>query len=113
MRAANSVTSSQDFHFECVKRVINLKDFTFKPGSSQNDRFQGETGRRELSSQKGSLLFKMGELEHMQFHDKENPQRLPNFYQENKRYSVSFSIPYIGPLLSRGHQTVTIMNLNI
>ena len=55
----------------------------------------------------------MGELEHMQFHDKENPQRLQNFYQENKRYSVSLLIPYIGPLLSRGNQTVTIMNLNI
>ena len=46
------------------------KDLTFKPGSSQNGRFQEETGRRELSSQKGSLPFKMGELEHMQFHDK-------------------------------------------
>ena len=86
---------------------------TFKPGSSQSGRFQEETGRRELSSQKGSLPFKMGELEHMQFHDKENPQTLPNFYQENKRYSVSFPTPYIGPLLTRGHQTVTIMNLNI
>ena len=55
----------------------------------------------------------MGGLEHMQFHDKENPLGLQNFYQENKRYSVSFSIPFIGPLLSRGHQTVAMMNLNI
>ena len=49
----------------------------------------------------------------MQFHDKENPQRLQNFPQENERYSVSLPIPYIGPLLSRGHQTVTILNPNI
>ena len=55
----------------------------------------------------------MGELEKMQFHDKENPQRLQNVYQENKKHSVSLPIPYIGPLLSRGHQTVTMMNLNI
>ena len=43
----------------------------------------------------------------MQFQDKENPQRLQNIL------SVSLPIPYIEPLLSREHQTVTIMNLDI
>ena len=41
---------------------------TFKSGSSQNGRFQGETGGRELPTQNGSLSFKTGELEHMGVH---------------------------------------------
>ena len=40
------------------------KDLTFKPESSQNGRFQEETGRRELFTQNGSLMFKTEELEH-------------------------------------------------
>ena len=56
--APNFVTSSQD-------RLEIRKYLTFKPGSSQNVRFQEETGGRELSSQNGSLPFKTGELAHI------------------------------------------------
>ena len=45
--------------------------------------------------------------------DKENPQRLQHFYQKNRRSYVSLPIQHIRPLLTRGHQMVTIMNLNI
>ena len=41
------------------------EDLTFKPGWSQNDTFEEETGGRELSFQNKSLPFKTGELEHM------------------------------------------------
>ena len=62
------VISSQDFHIEFVKTVINLKNsyLTFKPGSSQNGRFQEGPGGRELSSQNENFPFQTGELEHMQ-----------------------------------------------
>ena len=66
---SNVVTSSQDFHFEFVKvrsARKDQKDLTFNPGSSQNGRFQEETGERELSSKNGSISFKTEELEHMQ-----------------------------------------------
>ena len=41
------------------------KCLTFKPGSSQNGRFQEEKGEQELSSQNRSLPFKTAESEHM------------------------------------------------
>ena len=41
-------------------------------------------------------------------------ERIPRgfniFTRRNKRCYVSFPIPYIGPSLSRGYQTVAIMN---
>ena len=52
-------------HFSCLKNYKlccfsnstwkNDKDLTFKPGSSQNRRFQEETGGRELSCQNGRV----------------------------------------------------------
>ena len=44
---------------------------------------------------------------------KRNPRGFNTFTKENKRRSVSLSMPYIWLSLSRSHQTVTIMNLNI
>ena len=64
----NFVISSQDFHIEFERSVINLTINTylsFKPGSSQNGKFQEGMGGLKLSSQNGSLLLKTGELEHM------------------------------------------------
>ena len=46
----------------------------------------------------------------MQFHDKENPQKLKHFYQENKGCNVSLLIPCIWPSNSTGYQRITKMN---
>ena len=48
--------------------MINLKNLEtsdIKVRISQNERFQKETGGRDLSSQNGSLPFKTGKLEGM------------------------------------------------
>ena len=41
------------------------------------------------------------------------PRGFKNFTRKNKRCYVSLPIPYIELSLSRGHQTVTIMNRKI
>ena len=39
------------------------------------------------------------------------PRGFSIFTRKNARSYVSLSVPYIGPLLSRGYQTVAMMNL--
>ena len=46
----------------------------------------------------------------IKFQDKKNPSSLNIFNRKSKRCSIYFPVPYNWPSLSRGHQTVTIMN---
>ena len=63
MHAANSVTSSQDFHSDCVKSVVNLKifkRFKFLARIFSKRQISGRNGKTRALLSKGEASIKNG-----------------------------------------------------
>ena len=73
----------------------------------------------QRASFKNNYLYQMqiisadGQARSYRFMVKRIPRDFNIFFKKNKSCCVFLSIPYIRPSFSRGHQIVTIMDLNI